>query len=87
MSRMDIEKLMLELAETGASALVKCDGERLQQGGDAWTFVVTGGPLKEEGPVRRDDISLESSLENGLLALRDRGPQWHWLDKYLLGEE
>lgn len=80
---MEIEKLMIDLGKTGASALIKCDGERLSQGGDPWTFVVTGGPLSEEGPVRRDDISFEECLTNGLLALRNRGPEWHWLDGYI----
>lgn len=46
---MDVEMLMQELAETGASPLIKCDGERAIAGGKPWTFVVAGGLSRMPG--------------------------------------
>ncbi|NBE54768.1 hypothetical protein [Streptomyces boluensis] len=81
----DIPSLMEDLAGTGASVLLKCDGERIEQNLGAWTFVVTGGPLAEGGPVRRDDSTLNACLAYGLRLLRERGEEWHWVDRYLAG--
>ncbi|MEU8824019.1 hypothetical protein [Streptomyces sp. NPDC048636] len=79
---MNVQNLMQELTQTGVTVLVKCDGERLREGGSPWTFVASGGPLGED-PVRRDDITLDACLKNGLRILMGIGPEWSWLDKYL----
>ncbi|MFF9555475.1 hypothetical protein ACF1DY_06605 [Streptomyces albus] len=81
-SGMDAQNLMQELSHAGVTVLVKCDGERLREGGRPWTFVASGGPL-EERPVRRDDITLDACLVNASRLLMDIGPEWTRIEKHL----
>ena len=59
---MDLEGVMRELADAGLTTLIKCDGGRLPENRDVWTVVVTGGPLTMDGPIRRDDETLEKCV-------------------------
>ncbi|WP_399088579.1 hypothetical protein ACGH2B_14025 [Streptomyces sp. BBFR2] len=79
---MDIESLMARISSTGASALIKCDGERVAHGSAPWTFVATGGPLAESGPVRYDGETLQECLTTALTLLKKRGKEWLWVDEY-----
>jgi hypothetical protein len=68
----DVVALLGALAEQGANALLKADGERLLAGERAWTLVVTGGPLGAD-PVRTDAASVADCLAAVVPALRARG--------------
>ncbi|MGP8300667.1 hypothetical protein ACTPOK_22610 [Streptomyces inhibens] len=80
---MDIEMLMQELADTGASPLIKCDGERVSVGGRPWTFVVAGGPFVEAGYVHREDVTLDACIQKGLRSVKEKFPDWEWVDLHL----
>ncbi|MFH8567316.1 hypothetical protein [Streptomyces sp. NPDC017993] len=80
---MDVEMIMQELAETGASPLIKCDGERALAGGRPWTFVIAGGPFTDAGYVHREDITLDECLKKGLHSVKEKFPEWEWVDLHL----
>ncbi|WP_213457197.1 hypothetical protein [Rhizomonospora bruguierae] len=78
----EIEQLMRRLAEAGATAILKVDHERLAQGGEYWTFIVSGGTLGEGGLVRAEEATLAECLRIGLSRLASYGPQWHWVSEF-----
>lgn len=76
---MDLEAIFERLGSQGVTAIIKIDGDR-SRGAGVWTFVASGGPLAEDGPIRIDSSSLKKSLHDGLRLLRAREPKWEWLD-------
>ena len=69
-------------AEAGTTAILKVDHERFAEGGDYWTFVVSGGTLGEGGLVRSEEATLAECLRDALLRLAERGPQWEWVSDF-----
>ncbi len=80
---MNIEQLMLCLAQAGTTAILKIDNERFEEHGEPWTFVVSGPVLGEGGFVRAEEVTLDECLKVGLSRLMDRGEQWNWVSEYV----
>lgn len=78
----DLEEIFETLGSQGVTAIIKIDGDRSREDG-VWTFVASGGPLAEDGPVRVDSSSLKKSLHDGLRLLKARQAKWNWLDDAL----
>lgn len=77
---MNLEQLMERVGDLGATIIIKMDGERGVEDAGRWTFVVSGGPLADRGPIRVDAPSLGECLTQGLALLRIRGEEWQWFD-------
>ena len=78
----NLERLMERVGNLGATIILKVDGERGPEDAGRWTFVVSGGSLAEQGPIRIDSPSLHECLARGLALLRARGDEWHWIDEF-----
>ncbi|MFD9964024.1 hypothetical protein [Amycolatopsis sp. NPDC058986] len=75
---MDIETLMTRLAEAGVTALIKVDDERMAEGGEAWTVVLSGAVMGEQGGIRAEAASLSDCVRIALQRLSDRPGDWSW---------
>jgi hypothetical protein len=84
---MDIEALMRRLAGAGTTVIVKADHERLAEGGEYWTLVVSGGTLGQDGLVRAEASSLADCLRTGLSRLREKGARWGWVSEFMPNEQ
>jgi len=76
---MDIEQLMERLGHSGVTVILKVDDERMSEGGEPWTLVMSGTALGDQQFIRAESASLKSCLELGLLRLRDRPGDWAWV--------
>ncbi|MFI9325660.1 hypothetical protein ACIGXI_38585 [Kitasatospora aureofaciens] len=76
---MDIEQLMENLGRSGVTAILKVDDERMAEGGEPWTVVLSGKGLGEQGFIRAESSSLDDCLEQALDRLRARPGDWEWL--------
>ena len=76
---MDIEQLMERLARSGVTVILKVDDERMAEGGESWTLVMSGPGLGEKGFIRAESENLPDCLQEGLDRLRQRPGDWGWL--------
>ncbi|MEG8278625.1 hypothetical protein [Streptomyces sp. AHA2] len=76
---MDIEQLMERLGRSGVSVILKVDDERMAEGGEPWTLVMSGPGLGEQGLIRAESRSLSDCLEQAISRLRSRPGDWEWL--------
>ncbi|MBA2806746.1 hypothetical protein E0500_004575 [Streptomyces sp. KM273126] len=76
---MDIEQLMEKLGRSGVTVILKVDDERMAEGGEPWTLVMSGPGLGEQGFIRAESSSLSDCLEQGFTRLRARSGDWEWL--------
>ncbi|MFH9229763.1 hypothetical protein ACH4NT_37320 [Streptomyces lydicus] len=76
---MDIEQLMDKLGRSGVTVILKVDDERMAEGGEPWTLVMSGPGLGEQGFIRAESSSLNDCLEQGFARLRARPGDWEWL--------
>ncbi|MFD8936240.1 hypothetical protein ACFV0R_13460 [Streptomyces sp. NPDC059578] len=76
---MDIEQLMDKLGRSGVTVILKMDDERMAEGGEPWTLVMSGPGLGEQGFIRAESSSLNDCLEQGFVRLRARPGDWEWL--------
>jgi hypothetical protein len=56
----NLETLMERIGDQGVTVIVKVDGDRPDNAG-RWTFVASGGPFADAGPIRVDARSLGSA--------------------------
>ncbi|MFJ9917455.1 hypothetical protein [Actinacidiphila glaucinigra] len=75
----DIEQLMERLGRSGVTVILKVDDERMAEGGEPWTLVMSGPGLGEQGFIRAESASLTDCLEQGFSRLRSRSGDWEWL--------
>ena len=80
-----VEQLMERIGDLGVTVIIKVDGERAPEEG-RWTFVASGGPFAEEGPIRIDGPSLDECLSKGLSLIKSRGEEWRWLEGIRVSE-
>lgn len=76
---MDIEQFMDKLGRSGVTVILKVDDERMAEGGEPWTLVMSGPGLGEQGFIRAESSSLNDCLEQGFTRLRARSGDWEWL--------
>ncbi|MFF3920538.1 hypothetical protein ACFYZB_45530 [Streptomyces sp. NPDC001852] len=76
---MNIEQLMERLGRSGVTVILKVDDERMTQGGEPWTLVMSGPGLGEQGFIRAESSSLTDVLEQGFRILQSRPGNWEWL--------
>ncbi|MFE6024052.1 hypothetical protein [Streptomyces niveus] len=76
---MNIEQLMEKLGRSGVTVILKVDDERMTEGGEPWTLVMSGPGLGDQGFIRAESSSLSDCLEQGLTRLRARSSDWEWL--------
>ncbi|MCX5535758.1 hypothetical protein OG785_35030 [Streptomyces sp. NBC_00006] len=76
---MDIEPLMEKLGRSGVTVILKVDDERMAEGKEPWTLVMSGPGLGEQGFIRSESSSLSGCLEQGFTRLRARSGNWEWL--------
>jgi len=76
---MDIGQIMESLGRSGVTVILKVDDERLAQGGEPWTLVMSGPGLGEQGFIRVESSCLNDCLRQGFAKLRDRSGDWEWL--------
>ncbi|ARP70319.1 hypothetical protein LK07_11575 [Streptomyces pluripotens] len=76
---MDIEQLMERLGRSGVTVIIKVDDERMAEGGEPWTVVMSGPAMGEQGFIRAESSNLDSCLEQALDRLRERRNDWEWL--------
>lgn len=76
---MDIEQLMDKLGRSGVTVILKMDDERMAEGREPWTLVMSGPGLGEQGFIRAESSSLNDCLEQGFVRLRARPGDWEWL--------
>lgn len=74
-----IERLMEELGRSGVTMILKVDDERMVEGGEPWTVVLSGPGLGGEGFIRAEAFSLHDCLEQVFTRLRSRPGEWEWL--------
>lgn len=82
MASMRVEQLMHDLGAAGVTVIFKVDHERMAEGGDPWTLVLSGSALGESGLVRAECSTLAECLSVGLERLMQRRPDWDWLTSY-----
>lgn len=75
----DIEAVMIRLAQSGVTTLVKADDERMAEGGETWTVMLSGAGLGSLGGIRTESADLRSGLRNVLGRLAERPGDWSWL--------
>ncbi|WP_239071727.1 hypothetical protein [Amycolatopsis sp. SID8362] len=75
----DVEALMTRLAQAGVTTLIKADDERLAEGGETWTVMVSGAGLGTQGGIRAESADLRSGLRDVLSRLAERPGDWSWL--------
>lgn len=80
---MDIEQLMERLGRSGVTMILKVDDERMSEGGEPWTLVLSGRALGEQGFIRAESASFRDCLEQVLLRLRERPGDWAWVSEAL----
>ena len=78
----DIERLMEQLGLAGVSVILKVDHERMGEGRDPWTIVLSGLGVGERQFIRTDAPSLQDCLAYGLRELRSCPGDWSWLEQY-----
>ncbi|MFE7635896.1 hypothetical protein ACFU7Z_17885 [Kitasatospora sp. NPDC057518] len=76
---MNIEKLMEGLGRAGVTVILKVDDERMADGGDPWTVVMSGRVLGDQGFIRAESSSLDECIEQAVERLRTRQGDWAWL--------
>lgn len=76
---MDIEQLMDKLGRSGVTVILKMDDERMAEGREPWTLVMSGPGLGEQGFIRAESSTLNDCLEQGFTRLRARPGDWEWL--------
>lgn len=79
---MDIEALMARLAQAGVTTLIKADDERMAEGGETWTVMLSGTGLGNQGGIRAESDDLRSGLEEVLDRLAGRPGDWSWLNEF-----
>ncbi|MFJ4711854.1 hypothetical protein [Streptomyces sp. NPDC088785] len=62
---MDIGQLMDKLGRSGVTVILKVDDERMVEGGEPWTLVMSGPGLGEQGFIRAESFTLDDCLEQG----------------------
>jgi hypothetical protein len=77
----DIETLMTRLAQAGVTTLIKADDERMAEGGETWTVILSGSGLGDQGGIRAESPDLHSGLQDILDRLTVRPGNWSWLDE------
>ena len=80
---MDIELIMETLGQSGVTALLKLDHERLAEGGKPWTFALSGPALGHANFIRVDTVGMDDCLHQGLKMLRREPGDWEWVDAFL----
>jgi hypothetical protein len=60
---MDIEQLMERLGHSGVTMVLKVDNERMAEGAELWTRVMSGPGSGEQGFIRARSSSLSHCLE------------------------
>ncbi|NBH09380.1 hypothetical protein GTY80_39840 [Amycolatopsis sp. SID8362] len=70
---------MTRLAQAGVTTLIKADDERLAEGGETWTVMVSGAGLGTQGGIRAESADLRSGLRDVLSRLAERPGDWSWL--------
>ena len=45
--------------------------------------MVSGGPLLAEGAICREGGDLDECFLSAMRQLRDRGGEWHWVDRLI----
>ncbi|MFD9355793.1 hypothetical protein [Streptomyces sp. NPDC060031] len=73
---MNIEGIMEALGRAGVSVILKVDDERMAEGGDPWTVVLSGAALGERGFIRAETTSLGECIALALAQLRERPGDW-----------
>ncbi|WP_130800256.1 hypothetical protein [Streptomyces otsuchiensis] len=79
---MDLEQLMDKLGRSGVTVILKVDDERMAEGGEPWTLVMSGPGLGEQGFIRAESSNLSDCLEQGFARLRARPGDWEWLTDF-----
>lgn len=59
--------------------LMKVDHERMAEGTEPWTLVMSGPGLGEQGLIRAASSGLSECLEQVISRLRSRPGDWEWL--------
>jgi hypothetical protein len=75
----DIEQLMERLGRSGVTVLVKIDDERVAEGSEPWTVLLSGKGVGEQGFIRAEATSLDACLAEVFDRLRARPGDWEWL--------
>lgn len=78
---MNIEQLMENLGRSGVTVILKVDDERMAEGGEFWTLVMSGPGLGSEKFIRAESLNLSECLEQGFARLRSLPGDWEWLAK------
>ncbi|WP_217709681.1 hypothetical protein [Amycolatopsis sp. Hca4] len=79
---MNIETLMTKLAQAGITTVIKADDERWAEGTRAWTVILSGAALGDQGAIRTESSDLPSGLRNVLGRLAARPGNWSWLTEF-----
>ena len=79
---MDIETLMTRLARDGVTTLIKADDERMAEGGETWTVILSGAVLGDQGAIRTESADLPAALKDVLERLAARPGNWSWLGEF-----
>ncbi|WIX88993.1 hypothetical protein [Amycolatopsis sp. DG1A-15b] len=78
----DVELLMTRLARAGVTTLIKADDERMAEGGETWTVILSGPGLADRGGIRAESPELRSALRDVLDRLAARPGDWSWLAEF-----
>ncbi|SOD84403.1 hypothetical protein [Streptomyces sp. Ag109_G2-15] len=78
---MNISQLMESLGRSGVTVILKVDDERMADGGEPWTVVMSGKVLGDQGFIRAESSSLDDCLEQAVSRLRSRPGDWGWLEE------
>lgn len=76
---MGIEQLMGKLGRSGVTVILKVDDERMAEGGEPLTLVMSGPGPGGQGFVRAESSSLTDCPEQGFMRLRARSGGWEWM--------
>ncbi|MGK5530897.1 hypothetical protein [Streptomyces sp. URMC 129] len=75
----NVEAIMSALAAQGITVILKIDHERVSDGTEPWTIVMSGPGVGEGEFIRVDASSLAACVEQGVSYLREKPGDWHWL--------
>ncbi|TDD62669.1 hypothetical protein E1263_02830 [Kribbella antibiotica] len=81
-TKFDLGEFMADVGRAGVRMMLKIDHERLAEGGQGWTVLLSGPLVGGSGTVRWDLRRLEQCIDVVVDRLKTMPGDWEWLELY-----
>lgn len=78
-----MEALMQALGARGVTVLLKIDHERVSEGSEPWTLVLSGPGVRGGEFIRVEAATLPECIHQGVRRLREEPGDWEWLSSLM----